>query len=196
MQIIALTGPMACGKSTVARFLRQRGFVVADADDLLESLWRQSEIKDILQARFGLEAFHEDGTVNVTRLLSYADEHVDVNSWLVHVLSRPLQEALTLWLFAQKRQKQKQLAIADGRFRFELQELSPVQVWRMSADPEVRWERLQARDHLTGDAARQRLQTAAMIETQTKFSRLIANNGNFTDLQKSLDALLGDLNKK
>ncbi len=194
--MIALTGSTASGKSTLARFLRQRGLTVADADEFLIKLFAKNEIKDILQARFGLKVFRDDASVDTEILFTYADVHPDIQLWLARIFAQPLKEALELWLFVQQRAHQKLVFVADGYLRFAFSALSLAQTWQLSADEEIRWERLQARDHLTGDCARQRLETLDALANKSNFTHLLTNNGTFAQLQKNLDTLLNDLPAK
>ncbi|MGN0847319.1 MAG: dephospho-CoA kinase [Kiritimatiellia bacterium] len=66
---IALTGGIACGKSTLAKFLRELGIRLLDADDVVHELEgvggdAVSEIK----SAFGAEVIAEDGSVDRARL--------------------------------------------------------------------------------------------------------------------------------
>lgn len=59
--VIGLTGGIATGKSTVARFLRARGLPLIDADLLIKKIYQSQETKDFI-ARFHPEAI-KDGEI-------------------------------------------------------------------------------------------------------------------------------------
>ena len=66
---IALTGGIACGKSLVARFLRELGFAVLDADDVVHELEAPGGAAiPAIASVFGREALSPDGGVDRARL--------------------------------------------------------------------------------------------------------------------------------
>jgi dephospho-CoA kinase len=63
--LIGLTGPIGCGKSTVARWLAERGGTVIDADALARDATADGEPTiDPIRLRFGNEVFRHDGTLD------------------------------------------------------------------------------------------------------------------------------------
>jgi len=50
--IIALTGGIATGKSTVTKLLEQKGLKVIDADALVKSIYQKQETKDLIRTTF------------------------------------------------------------------------------------------------------------------------------------------------
>jgi dephospho-CoA kinase len=62
---IGLTGPIGCGKSTLARHLATRGGVVIDADDLARAVTVPGAATlPAIRARFGDGVFGADGTLD------------------------------------------------------------------------------------------------------------------------------------
>lgn len=57
--IIALTGGIATGKSTVTKMIEARGLQVIDADQLVKSIYQSQESKDFIQKNFS-EAWVND----------------------------------------------------------------------------------------------------------------------------------------
>jgi dephospho-CoA kinase len=63
--LIGLTGPIGCGKSTVARWLAERGGTVIDADVLAREATADGEPTiDPIRLRFGNDVFRRDGTLD------------------------------------------------------------------------------------------------------------------------------------
>lgn len=62
---IALTGGIACGKSTLAKFLRELGIRLLDADDVVHELEAPGgEAVKAIAERFGRSVIAEDGSVD------------------------------------------------------------------------------------------------------------------------------------
>jgi dephospho-CoA kinase len=69
MHLIALTGGIASGKSTVARCWHEHGAVIVDADALArEVVAPGSEVLDEIAERFGAEVLAPDGSLNRSAL--------------------------------------------------------------------------------------------------------------------------------
>lgn len=68
---IALTGGIACGKSTLAKFLRELGIRLLDADDVVHELEgvNGAAVPEII-ARFGSEILAPDGSIDRAKLAS------------------------------------------------------------------------------------------------------------------------------
>lgn len=64
MKILGLTGSIACGKSTVASWLKQHGAMVIDADALVHELYRDPAFATQIGQSFGNFVLAEDGGVN------------------------------------------------------------------------------------------------------------------------------------
>ena len=66
---IALTGGIACGKSTLAKFLRELGIRLLDADDVVHGLEAPGgEAVPAIAARFGAGVLAADGSVDRPKL--------------------------------------------------------------------------------------------------------------------------------
>ncbi|HMJ79788.1 MAG TPA: dephospho-CoA kinase [Candidatus Dormibacteraeota bacterium] len=61
---IGLTGPIGCGKSTVAGWLGDRGAIVIDADELAREVTDLPDVREAIFARFGDEVRRPDGTLD------------------------------------------------------------------------------------------------------------------------------------
>jgi len=77
MAVIALTGGIACGKSTVAGMLRELGAVIVDADEISRSLTAPGgKALPMLREAFGDGIFAGDGTLDRAALakIVFSDE--------------------------------------------------------------------------------------------------------------------------
>lgn len=69
MPLIALTGGIASGKSTIARLLAQRGAVVIDADQIVRDVQAPgSPVLAAIAERFGTDVIDDDGALKRAEL--------------------------------------------------------------------------------------------------------------------------------
>jgi len=73
---IALTGGIACGKSTVGRFLEKQGAALLDTDDVAHELLKRGPVRDQVVGRFGQGVVGPDGAIDRSTLgrIVFADE--------------------------------------------------------------------------------------------------------------------------
>jgi dephospho-CoA kinase len=94
---IGLTGPLGCGKSTIARWLADAGGTIVDADALARETTAPGQpTLDGIRRRFGDEVFDEDGALDRAALarIVFADPDAlrDLEG-IVHPEVRKLIEA-------------------------------------------------------------------------------------------------------
>jgi dephospho-CoA kinase len=69
MPLVALTGGIASGKSTIARRLAAHGAIIVDADQIVRDVQGAgSPVLEAIAAEFGAEMLGEDGTLDRARL--------------------------------------------------------------------------------------------------------------------------------
>ena len=61
---IGLTGPIGCGKSTVAGMLAEHGAVVIDADGLVREAYEDAAVREAVIERFGQGVRTSDGSID------------------------------------------------------------------------------------------------------------------------------------
>ena len=61
---IGLTGPIGCGKSTVAGMLAEHGAVVIDADRLVREVYEDAAVREAVAERFGPGVRSPDGSID------------------------------------------------------------------------------------------------------------------------------------
>ena len=92
MLTIALTGGIACGKSTVSSMLAELGASIIDADEISRSLTADGGTAlPAIRAAFGDSVFHPDGTLNRPALSAvvFADKAaIETLNAIIHPLVR------------------------------------------------------------------------------------------------------------
>ena len=66
--LVALTGCLGCGKSTVLKIFRKLGVRTISADEIVHELLESKEVKEEIQRLFGPDVFLKDGKVDRKRL--------------------------------------------------------------------------------------------------------------------------------
>jgi len=150
---IGLTGPIGCGKSTVARWLAARGAVVVDADAVARAVTNPGEpVHDAILARFGDAARGADGALDRAALarLVFADPAAlrDLEA-IVHPVVRPrILEAI------EAADRAGAVAVAVEAIKLVEGGLAALcdEVWLVMCDPEAQRARLLGRGMTPADA--------------------------------------------
>ncbi len=151
---IGLTGPMGCGKSTVAGWLAELGAVVVDADAVARRVTDRPEVAGAVVERFGAEIRGPDGSVDRAALgrIVFADPDAlrDLEA-IVHPAVRPAILAVMV------------AAADDGAPAVVVEAIKLVEgglaelcdeVWLVTCDPFVQRSRVVARGMPEADAER------------------------------------------
>ena len=119
MIIIGLTGSVASGKSTVARWIAERGIAVHDADAAVHSLLAAggAAVSDII-ARFGTSVLADDGGIERKKLGNYVFEHSQDRKILESILHPMVRQHRDQFLVDHRRLGSK-IVVLDVPLLFE-----------------------------------------------------------------------------
>lgn len=190
--ILGLTGGIATGKSTVARYLLDKGIPVVDADLGARAVVEPNTpgLRSI-QETFGDEVLHEDGSLDRKKLgtVVFADEEK------LKRLNALLRSFIRAWI---KQETEKQLKngaafiVWDIPLLYEAgyeQECDAVLV--VYAPEHIQEERLMKRNHLTRKEARQRMESQLSIEEKRRRADIVIDNsGALADTYRQVDCWL------
>ena len=156
MKILGLTGDIACGKSTVARLLGERGAVHLDADLQVRELYGDLDFAAQLAARFG-DVLSDSGAVDRAKLAPLVFENSD-NLRDLEALVHPAVATLRARQLAQLRAQGQAVAVVEAVKLLESgQGAACDEIWCVVADSEVQLRRLIENRGLTPAQARARL---------------------------------------
>lgn len=160
MQVIGLTGGIACGKSTISLTLRELGAVVIDGDVLSRQLTAEggAALPDIRSA-FGDGVFCPDGSLD-RRALGARVFSDDTARAMLDGIMQPLLLTLILRGIEDARNNGAPVCILDMPLLYE-KELDKLcdRVWCAYIPRETQLERLMARDGSTLEEAEARLRS-------------------------------------
>ena len=176
--IFGLTGGIGSGKSTVANILRDKGYIVLDADAIGREVTAKDEpLLRMLVKEFGIEIINEDGTLDRRTLarLVFGDK------WKTHRLNELVQTAILVRAMAKfhtlELGGEKKVMFFDVPLLFEAGWDKYVQeVWLVTAPEDIRIQRIEVRDGLTEEEIRSRLKLQTSEEEKMERSDVIIEN--------------------
>lgn len=178
-KVIGLTGGIASGKSTVAKFLREAGVCVIDADAVVHELQKKGgALYQVLLDWLGTAILDENGELDRPKLsaLIFASE-----DYLA--LSAQKQNPIIRQALVQRRDQallDYDLVVLDIPLLFEQgYETWCDQVWLVAVDEATQVERLMARNGYTaGEAACRIARQMSLAEKLVRADVVIDNNGS------------------
>lgn len=190
-KIIGITGGIASGKSTVTNYLRQKGYQVIDADQVVHELQAKGgKLYQALVSWLGSAILNEAGELErpkLSQLIFSSQENLAKSSQLQNDIIR--QELAN---------RRDQLAKTEETFFMDIPLLFEQdyadwfdEVWLVDVSKGTQLERLMARNNLSQEEAQQRI--AAQLSLADKRQRaeiVIDNNGALSDTLKQVQALL------
>ena len=190
-RIIGITGGIASGKSTVTEFLRQQGYQVIDADQVVHELQEPGgRLYQALLSAFGPAILQEDGRLDRPKLGAMIFGNPELMARSSQIQNRIIREELAgrRGLLAEK----EDIFFMDLPLLFELQyEDWFDQIWLVDVTEETQLSRLMSRNALSQEEAEKRI--AAQLSLQEKRKRadvLIENNGGLEETLAQVDRLL------
>lgn len=195
-KIIGLTGGIASGKSQVTYYLRQQGYKVVDADQVVHELQLPGgPLYQLLVGYLGDEILDETGNLNRTLLAQRFFSDVDLRAWSKREQGRVIREALAAEL--EQAQRSRQVVFFDIPLLFEEDydgwfEL----IWLVDVDETTQLKRLMRRNGLSELEARKRLVSQWSLAQKRPLASLILDNrGHLEQLYQQIDQALSDLRK-
>lgn len=187
-KIIGLTGGIACGKSTVSRYLAQKGAQIVDADQIAHELSEPNgALYEAYQNHWGKQVLLADGTLNRRKVGQLAFANYQEKNWLNHTAHPVIKEAIERKLSAIK----SGVIILDVPLLFEAG-------WDKITDGncvvfvirEIQLQRLIARNGYTRQEALNRINAQMPLnEKKRRADWLIDNSGSLEETYRQADTL-------
>lgn len=190
MEIIGLTGGIATGKSTVSNYLSsQYNLPVLDADIYArEAVAQNSPILPEILAHYGNHLQLEDGSLNRSALGELVFSNAEAKQWLESKIHPYVRDRFEQEL-AKIKSKIVVLAI-PLLFEANLTHLV-TEIWVVSCDEAIELARLQKRNNLTLEQAKNRINSQLPLKDKVKLADFVLdNNSTLEHLYQQCDALL------
>ncbi len=192
--IIGLTGGIASGKSTVVEMIKEAGYKVIDADQLVHDLQAKGErLYLALLDWLGEGLLLPDGELNRPKLgqLIFSNEEM-------RRLSNEIQGTIIREELAAQRDclaKEEDVFFMDIPLLIENRYQGWFdQIWLVAVSPEVQCQRLMKRNHLSFEEASMRIASQMPLEEKKPYASLVLdNNASLDDLKEKVKSAINDL---
>ena len=195
MKTIAITGGIASGKSTVTEYILSKGYTVIDADKMSRDMTSAGgKAMPYILEHFGPEYINPDGSLNRAAMRDLVFRDPRKKALLEEGTTKVVIEDIE----AIKREKESQgekAVFFDIPLLFELhQEDNYDEVWVVTADRQLRKERVMKRDNLDAEITELIIGSQAEEDVRaSRATRIFSNNGTIDELHDSIDAAIASI---
>lgn len=196
MKVIGLTGGTGSGKSVVSRSLEAAGAVIVDADQIAHDIILKGEpaYMEII-AYYGTGILDEEGNIIRKKLGEIVFHDKEKLAFLNQCTHKYITAEVNRQISAAKEKGTASAIIVDAPLLLEagLEKVCDV-VWVVYAEPEVRAQRVMARDGITYELAKARIANQKKWEEyKAAANAVIDNSKDFLHLEGQLAELLKTL---
>ncbi|MDA8429021.1 MAG: dephospho-CoA kinase [Geobacteraceae bacterium] len=177
VRVIGLTGGIASGKTSVARFFQGRGAVVIDADQLARSAVQPgSRGLERVVAAFGADILTPDGQLDRKRLGALVFSDTDKRARLEGIV-HPEIKRLAEDRIRQAADHGEKLVFYVAPLLIEAGITDRVdEVWVVTVQPEVQLERLMRRDGIARDEALRVIASQMPLAEKATYGKIVIDN--------------------
>jgi dephospho-CoA kinase len=191
IRVIGLTGGIATGKSSVARFFIEKGVPVIDADQLArDAVLPASSALDQIVTRFGPEVLTREGVLDRKRLGDMVFSNPEKRRLLEDILHPEIRKLAEMHISEADAAGCKRL-IYMAPLLIEAGAKSRVDtIWVVTVRPEIQLERLMHRDGITRDQAQGIIDSQMPLSEKERYgSVVIDNSGTEAETWKALESV-------
>lgn len=192
--IIGLTGGIASGKSTVVEMIKEAGYKVIDADQLVHDLQAKGgRLYQALLDWLGEAILLSDGELNRPKLGQLIFSSEEMRHQSAEIQGKIIREELAA--------QRDCLAKEEDVFFMDIPLLIENdyqdwfdQIWLVVVSPEVQRQRLMKRNHLSAEEADMRVASQMPLSEKLPYASLVINNnGSIDDLKEKVKSAIKDL---
>lgn len=199
MKVIGLTGGIGTGKSTVSRYVKEKGYALIDADQIAREVTAPgTKTLFHLAQRFGAEILETDGSLNRRRLAQLAFRTPEDKAALDEITHSAILDCIDERLEALKKRFAKTpgaVVFLDAPLLLEtgLNQKTDM-VWVMDVPDELRICRIEQRDGWTREEILSRINRQMPREERlAQADWILDNSGTVEELYRQVEQLLSRL---
>ena len=190
---IGITGSIACGKSTVSNYLKEKGYTIIDADKLGHVALTSEDVKRRLSETFGANILvnNEISREVLGKLVFGHDNNLKKLNNIIH----PKIKELILKL--QEEHENEDLVFLDIALLYEANFVDLVEkVAVVYVDEDVQLERLMTRNFLSKEEALKRIESQMSPQEKASLGDFVINNSyRKEDTFQQIDEILEKLKR-
>ena len=190
---IGITGSIACGKSTVSNYLKEKGYTIIDADKLGHIALTSDEVKEKLKKSFGLTILenNEISREKLGKLVFGNDENLKILNSIVH----PYIRKIILQL--QEKHRDERLVFLDIALLFEAGFEDLVEkIIVVHVDEKIQLARLMSRNALSKEQAMFRIESQMSSKDKSILGNYVIDNGGTKEeTYKQIDLIIEALER-
>ena len=190
---IGITGSIACGKSTVSDYLKEKGYTIIDADKLGHVALTSEDVKRRLSETFGANILvnNEISREVLVKLVFGNDNNLKKLNNIIH----PKIKELILKL--QEEHENEDLVFLDIALLYEANFVDLVEkVAVVYVDEDVQLERLMTRNSLSKEEALKRIESQMSPQEKASLGDFVINNSyRKEDTFQQIDEILEKLKR-
>lgn len=192
--IIGLTGGIASGKSTVVEMIKEVGYKVIDADQLVHDMQAKGgRLYRALHDWLGEDILLSDGELNRPKLGKLIFSSEEMRHQSAEIQGKIIREELAV--------KRDCLVKEEDVFFMDIPLLIENgyqdwfdQIWLVAVSPEVQCQRLIKRNHLSVEEAKMRIDSQMSLAEKMPYASLVLdNNGSLDDLKEKVKSAINNL---
>ena len=192
--IIGLTGGIASGKSTVVEMIKEAGYKVIDADQLVHDMQTKGgRLYQALLDWLGEAILLSDGELNRPKLGQLIFSSEEMRHQSDEIQGKIIREELAA--------QRDGLAKEEDVFFMDIPLLIENdyqdwfdQIWLVAVSPEVQRQRLMKRNHLSAEEADMRIASQMPLSEKLPYASLVIdNNGSIDDLKEKVKSAIKDV---
>lgn len=195
MKTIAITGGIGSGKSTVTKYLQERGYIVIDADKMARELTEPGgRAIPYIREHFGSSYILEDGSMDRAKMRDLIFKDFSQKKILEEGTTKVVLDDIEN-IKDEASKNGVQALFFDIPLLFETKTNKEYdQVWVVTANREIRKERVVKRDGIEESIIDLIIGSQSEEDDKIKLSdEVIYNNGTIDELHQSVDKLLETL---
>ncbi len=181
---IALTGGIGSGKSAVGNYLRTKGFVVIDCDQLSRKVATEPQVLQQVASLLGAD-FVVDGQLDRAKIRNVVFANENLHQKYSQIFHNRIREVLIETIEQTNGVVFVEIPLIDA-FDFHWQ-----QIWLVERNLQMRIDAVTKRDNVT---AQNVLNIISKQQITSNYTVKIDNNGTLDDLFKQVDTLLASNN--
>lgn len=193
MIVIGLTGGIGTGKSTVSDYLRKKGCIILDADDISRKMTEAGmPALSIIQNVFGDEVINSDGSLNRHKLGDIVFNNRDKLQKLQQIITTEVVDNINRNLSQLQSEHCDNIVVIDAPLLFECgMENIADENWLVISEMSVRIKRVKERDNLSEEQIIARINNQMSQEDKEKLSDYVLDNsGSLQQLYEQIDKKL------